>query len=344
METTWQSLISMTLSSGFDGRHYFQGVGHTIDTTLRAHIADHGVIVSSHRPSNHMKFVCQSLRGLNDFAFNLGVSLGAVGFRSFAMMAACIGVLLVDAEAAITFKDPFRGVSAGNNKGLVQAKESGASGVFNESAQVGWEEYWSYRNSYYGGTYPNTTGQYFTTATQESIIGLSGVVCRGSVLGTGSFNFYGLNPLRQNSQSYFRINVLLDNPGNVHLSGFIRLETDPWGLNLDRPEIEITFGGNGLNYSKKVTPKNYMELYEHEINEKFTSLPSGEYEFAVSLKTVGVYMTYENSYDESTGDFWITPGSGGYGNAMYEITLVPEPSSMLLAALGGALLLTKRNR
>lgn len=274
---------------------------------------------------------------------NLGMSYRAGACRAFAIGAACIGIPAFDAEAAITFKDPFRSVSAGNNKGAVQAKDTNASGSFNESARVDWEEYWSFPNSYLG-EFPNTTGQYFSEATQESIIGLTGVVARGSVLGTGSFDFYGQNPLQQNSQSYFRINLSLDAPGNVYLNGLIRLETDPWGTNIDSPEILITFGGNGVSYSKSVSPWDYVDTFEHEINEKFISLPSGEYEFAVSLKTAGNYATYENFHDDETGDFWITPGSGGYGNATYEITLVPEPSSMLLAALGGMLLLTKRTR
>ena len=268
----------------------------------------------------------------------LGMSHRAGTCRSFAIVAACLGILAFDAEAAITFKDPFRSVSAGNNKGPVQAKETNGSGSFNEFARVDWEEYWSY---------PNTTGQYFSEATQESIIGLNGVVARGSVLGTGSFFFYGQNPLQQISQSYFRINFLLDAPGNIHLNGLVRLEQDPWGTNADNPEISVTLtGASEEYYSKNIFPWDYMETYEHEIKEDFVSLPSGEYEFVVSLKTTGNYDTEDFFYDEATGDVWITPGSGGYGNASYDISLalVPEPSSMLLAALGGMLMLTKRAR
>lgn len=266
--------------------------------------------------------------------------------RSFVIAAACIGILVFDGEAAITFTDPFRSVSAGNNKGLPQANETNDYGSFNESARVDWEEYWSYPNTYFG-QYPNTTGQYFSTATQESIIGLTGVAAKGSVLGTGSFEFYGENPLQQLSQSYFRINFLLDAPGNIHLNGLIRLEQDPWGTNADKPEISVALtGASGEYYSKSIFPWDYMETYEYEINENFVSLPFGEYEFVVSLKTTGNYDAEDIFYDEATGDAWITPGSGGYGNASYDISLalVPEPSSMLLGTLGGMLILTKRSR
>jgi hypothetical protein len=275
---------------------------------------------------------------------DLGMSYRASACRSFAIGAACIGILAFDAEAAITFKDPFRSVSAGNNKGAAQAKDTNASGSFNESARVDWEEYWSFPNSYFG-EFPNTTGRYFSTATQESIIGLTGIAARGSVLGAGLFDFYGQNPLQQVSQSYFRINILLDAPGNLYLNGFIRADMDPWGTNIDFPELLITLAGtDGQYYSKNISPWNYEDTFEHEINEKFISLPSGEYEFVVSLKTSGYYGNNGYFYDDETGDVWIEPGVGGYGNATYEITLVPEPSSMLLAALGGMLLLTKRTR
>jgi len=314
-----------------------------MNTTHSPHLSVVGTSVFSFQFSKFLSSASRIGLGRHEYAGSREFSNRVVVWRSFAIGAASIGFFLVDAEAAITFSNPVRSVSASNNKESSQVIEKYDFEPFNESARVDWEEYWSYPNTYYG-PYPNITGQYFSEATQESIVGLTGVVARGSVLGTGSFDFYGQNPLQQHAHSYFKINMLLSAPGSIHLNGLIKSDYDPWGTNIDVPEIIVTLTGvNGEYYSKNIS---YFEghEYEYEINESFMSLPAGQYDFEVSVKTAGDYRAREISYDDE--DVWIDPGVGGGGNASYDITLslVPEPSSMLMAILGGLLILTRRAR
>jgi hypothetical protein len=163
--------------------------------------------------------------------------------RVAAPLVALLALSSVESEAAVTFSEPFRSVSARNDKGSSHEIGTAGFGQFNESVRVDWEEYW--------GAPANTTGRYYAVATQDSMIGLTGIAVKGSVNGTGSYEFWGDTPLLQYSRSNFRIHISIDSPCNLYLNGTVICTLDAQGSNLDLTEMSIALSGaDGDVYSR----------------------------------------------------------------------------------------------
>jgi hypothetical protein len=238
------------------------------------------------------------------------------------MAMVCLSLLAVESEAAITFSNPTRTLSSANNKGSSQAIAAVGDVPFNESVRVDWEEYWA----------PfNTTGQYYSRASQDSTISASGTTARGSVAGTGSFEFWGDQSLSQSSSSHFDIDFTIDVSCTIFLTGVLDLFVDTGGSNHDFPEAWVILSGqSGQVFAQHLNAFSGGSSHKQQvINEAFDSLAVGQYHLAVYAQTLG---NYHNS------------GNGGAGNASFDITLVPEPSAILLVGLGGLLVLGRRVR
>lgn len=235
----------------------------------------------------------------------------------------CLSLLAVESEAAVTFSNPIRTLSSSNNRGASQAVAAIGDAPFNRSVRVDWEENWV--------TPVVTTGRYAATAIQESTISSSGITAKGSVYGGGSFYFWGSQSLRQSSSSYFAVDFAIDSPVTVYLSGVLDLAVDTGGTNYDLPEVWLILSGqSGQIYSQHINAfGGFSDPHHRQINEAFNSLGVGQYNLTVYAETNGSY--YES-------------GFGGYGSASYDITLVPEPSAILLAGLGGLWVLKRRVR
>jgi hypothetical protein len=236
----------------------------------------------------------------------------------------CIGMLSVESRAAITFSNPFRSVVAGNNKGSYQETVSAAMGQFTETARVDHE----------GESGPpfNFISEHYSVSTQDSMIGLAGITARGSVRGGGTYAYYGESPLNQYSQSSFKVDFSVGSTTTIYLTGTVHCYSEVGGPNLDWPEVTISLSGaDGIVYSRTFyysqiyLDGNFEDVTDHELNEAFTSLEAGDYEFVVSAIANGYY---ENV--------------GGYGVANFDVTLVPEPSIIPLLGLGMLLIRRKR--
>ncbi|MES2923278.1 MAG: hypothetical protein V4819_17110 [Verrucomicrobiota bacterium] len=243
------------------------------------------------------------------------------------MTLVCICLLGVESKAAITFSNPERTISSGNNKGSSQIMEALGNNAFNESVRVDWSESWPSHN---------TTGQYYSTASQESTISVAGISAKGSVKGTGSFLFWGNQGLSQSSTSYFEIDFSIDTACTVFLTGVIDLYVDLGGTNYDHPEVGVVLSGqNGQIFSQHIYSWSNSQVNQHkQIGETFSSLEAGQYNLTVYAKTIGTYSTYGGGLG----------GIGGDGYASYDITLIPEPSHYLIAGLGGVLVMMRRVR
>lgn len=229
----------------------------------------------------------------------------------------------------MTISNPVRTLSSSNNKGSSQVVSAVGDAPFNETARVDWDEYWE--------SPANTTGSYFSTASQESSITPSGITAKGSVTGTGSFEFWGYQPLDQSSTSHFEIDFNIDGPCTIVLTGVLDLTFEQGGTNMDLPEVWVILSGqSGVIYSQHINTYQvggFFPYIQRQINETFQNLAIGQYNLTAYTTTNG---NYSKHLDGS--------GFGGYGHASYDIALIPEPSHFLLACLGGLLVLTRRVR
>lgn len=233
----------------------------------------------------------------------------------------CTGLLAVESRAAITFGNSVRTVSSSNNRNLTDARTAPGMDPFNDSTRVDWQEFWAVSN---------TTGKYYSMAGQDSTISASSINAKGSVKGTGSFEFWGNPRLAQGSTSQFDVDFTIDSACTIVLTGMLDLFADLGGTNRDYPEVRVTLSGqNGQVFSQYLNAFSGFSYQQRVINETFDSLEVGQYHLNVYAQTSG-------NYDYG--------GVGGEGNASFDITLVPEPSAFLLAGLGGLMVLTRRVR
>jgi hypothetical protein len=240
----------------------------------------------------------------------------------------CLGMLAMESEAAITFSNPVRSVSASNNKGSSQEIISNDIGQFNESAGVDWVDYFDHVD--YRGITQNITSRYDASATQDSIIGLTGISAKGVVQGTGDWV-----PIEgryhQYSNSYFKVNISLERPSNLYLKGGIKCSFDTEAYDYVWPDLHITLSSaDGDVYSRNFFD-DLTDYQAFELDESFISLDAGEYVFEMSVGSRAETGGGDNN-------LYIV----GYADTSYDITLVPEPSVMLLAGLGVALMRRKR--
>ena len=241
----------------------------------------------------------------------------------------CMWLVATGSDAAITITSPIRTLSSTNNKGASQVMEIVDFGNINVSTRVDWEEYWGRPADDAG----SLTGKYHSLATQDSTVGFSEITARGSVTGTGSFYYYGGVPLIQQSSSYFEVAFTLDAPTLVVLSGTLDLSVDSGGTNLDMPYARVTLSAQaGEIFSQELSADNGSDQHQ-QIYQTFDSLEAGRYTLVASAVTHGYYDNYHG-----------LGGIGGFGYASYDVTLVPEPSLLLLAAAGGMLILSRRAR
>jgi hypothetical protein len=228
----------------------------------------------------------------------------------------CTGPLAVESRAAITFGNSVRTVSSSNNIPSMVAKTAPGMDPFNESTRVDWQEI-------------GTPGKYYSMAGQDSTIAASSINAKGSVKGTGSFEFLGNSSLAQASSSQFDVDFTIDSACTIVLTGMLDLFTDLGGTNREYPEVRVTLSGpTGQVFSQYLNAFTGSDYQQLDINETFDSLEVGLYRLSVYAQTVGNYNR----------------GVGGEGNASFDITLVPEPSAFLLAVLGGLLVLKRRVR
>lgn len=249
----------------------------------------------------------------------------------------CSALLAVESQAAMIITNSVRTLTSSNNKGSSQTVETLADGLFNDVSRVDWVEYWAPRHRPWGGFTTGSYGSYFSTAKQESSVSASGISAKGSVTGTGTFDFWGTQPLFQTSTSYFEIDFTIDAPCTVVLTGVLDFTYDNGGSNEDTPQVWLILSGvNGVVYSEHIDIRirpGFFPVIQKQINETFDSLAVGQYSL-VAYATTGGFYSDQYGYG----------GVGGYGHASYDITLIPEPSHFLLACLGGLVVLTRRVR
>lgn len=105
---------------------------------------------------------------------------------------------------------------------------------------------------------------------------------------------------------------------------------DTGGTNHEFPVVSIVFSGqSGTLYSQHLDAFIGPNYQQRVINETFNLLEAGQYHLTLNAETVGNYQY---------------GGSGGAGNSSFDIALIPEPSAILLAGLGGLVALTRRVR
>lgn len=187
---------------------------------------------------------------------------------------------------------------------------------------VDWEEVWDS---------PSTTAHYAARASQESTLSPMGIAAKGSVNGGGTFYYRGSQPLQQSASSYFSVDFTIDSPVTVFLMGVLDLAVDTGGTNYDLPRVWLTLSRQGGEiYSQNINAfGGSADSHHRQINEVFDSLEPGQYNLAVGAETNGNYYN---------------GGFGGNGSASFDISLIPEPSALLLANLAGLWVLNRRVR
>lgn len=224
----------------------------------------------------------------------------------------CVGLFVSDSKA-FEFSNPIRSVSANNNKGSSDSKSTPDFGRFNESARVDWE---------------TSQDSKYSMGNQDSTITSDGITATGSATGWGKFLFFDYEPLHQSSSSYFQVNFEIDFPREITLTGTLDLRVDTGGTNYDMPEVWVTLSGQtGEIFSQHVGWENEGNI---QINETFF-LEAGLYTLYAGAETYGDYSRYNIE----------SPGIGGHGAASYDITLTPEPTTLLLLGFG-AFMISRR--
>jgi hypothetical protein len=239
--------------------------------------------------------------------------------KSIVLILLCVGVIVTDSKADMEFINPNRSVSAHNNKGSSESKSTPDFGRFNQSAAISWDSGWG---NYYAGQF------------QDSTITSHSLTAAGFLYDDhDTFEFFSYEPLIQYSSSSLQVEFTTDSPCEVDLTGDLRYAFDYGGTDKGYPRILITLSGqNGEIFSIDFQPTTYGYAIptEKQINETFL-LDRGRYKFSLNAETEGYYSR--------AGD---DPGTGGSGDAFYNIVLTPEPCTPGLLVLGGLTVARRR--
>jgi hypothetical protein len=152
-------------------------------------------------------------------------------------------------------------------------------------------------------------GRYQTTGSQDSTITSDGIAAKGSAGVTKSMQiFCGLEALYEYSSSIFQVDFEID------------------GTNLIWPDSWVTLSGQTEEIFSQHLGGPIFDYDEKQINETFF-LDTGIYTLSARAVTDGWYSG---------------PGIGGGASASYDITLTPEPATLLLLGLGAVIVRKRR--